>query len=71
MLTQTLRSLERDRLVHRQVNATSPVTVEYSLTPLGETLVGPLASIREWAEEHVEDMLAARERHTPPLLGTG
>jgi DNA-binding HxlR family transcriptional regulator len=60
MLTQTLRSLEFDGLVSRRAIATVPVTVEYSLTPLGETLVAPLASIRDWAEGHIEEVLAAR-----------
>jgi DNA-binding HxlR family transcriptional regulator len=44
MLTQTLRSLERDGLVSRRAYATVPVTVEYALTPLGETLVEVLAA---------------------------
>lgn len=65
MLTQTLRSLERDGLVNRRAEATVPVTVEYSLTPLGQTLVGPLAAIRDWAEAHIEEVIAARERQTP------
>jgi DNA-binding HxlR family transcriptional regulator len=60
MLTQTLRSLESDGLVSRRAFATVPVTVEYSLTPLGETLVAPLASLRDWAEQHIEDLLLAR-----------
>ena len=63
VLVQTLRSLERDGLVHRQPVATKPPTVEYSLTPLGTSLVGPLASIRDWAEEHIEELQAAREAH--------
>ena len=63
VLVQTLRSLERDGLVHRQPLATNPPTVEYSLTPLGMSLVGPLASIRDWAEEHIEELQAAREAH--------
>jgi DNA-binding HxlR family transcriptional regulator len=63
MLTQTLRSLERDGLVDRRAFPTVPVTVEYSLTPLGRTLGEPLAAIRAWAEEHVEEVLAARERY--------
>jgi len=61
MLTQTLRNLEHDGLVNRRAFATVPVTVEYSLTPLGETLVAPVAAIRDWAESHIEDVLAARE----------
>ena len=63
MLTQTLRSLERDGLVDRRAYPTVPVTVEYSLTPLGLTLTEPLAAIRTWAEEHIEAVLAARERY--------
>ena len=60
MLTQTLRSLERDGLVARHAFATVPVTVEYSLTPLGETLVEPLAAICSWAERHIAEIQAAR-----------
>jgi len=60
MLTQTLRSLEGDGLVARRVFATSPVTVEYSLTPLGETLVEPLAALCRWAEGHMAEVEAAR-----------
>lgn len=62
MLTQTLRSLERDGIVSREAFATVPVTVEYSLTPLGETLIPVLAAVRDWAEEHMDEILAARER---------
>ncbi len=62
MLTQTLRSLERDGLVSRKAFPTVPVTVEYSLTAVGETLVPVLAAVRDWAEEHVGEVLAARER---------
>ncbi len=63
MLTQTLRSLEADGLVARRVQATVPVTVEYSLTPAGRTLTEPLDAIRCWAEKHIEDVLAARSRY--------
>ena len=62
MLTQTLRSLERDGLVSRQAFATVPVTVEYSLTPLGETLVPVLGAVRDWAEDHIDEVLSARRR---------
>jgi DNA-binding HxlR family transcriptional regulator len=64
MLTQTLRSLERDGLVRRVVKPTVPVTVEYSLTATGRTLVMPLEAIRTWAEQHIEEVLAARSRKT-------
>jgi DNA-binding HxlR family transcriptional regulator len=62
MLTQTLRSLEGDGLVSREAFATVPVTVEYALTPFGETLVPVLAGVRDWAEAHVAEVVAARER---------
>jgi DNA-binding HxlR family transcriptional regulator len=60
MLTQTLRSLQRDGLISRSELATSPVRVEYALTPLGASLIEPLASLRDWAEDHVDEILAAR-----------
>ena len=65
MLTQTLRNLEQDGLVSRRAFATVPVTVEYSLTPLGQTLVGPVSAIREWAEQHIDEVLAARAAAAP------
>ena len=60
VLTQVLRSLERDGLVARRVLEGVPPKVEYSLTATGETLVEPLAAIRQWAETHIEEILAAR-----------
>ena len=66
MLTQTLRSLERDGLVSRTAFATVPVTVEYALTELGATLVPVLAAIRDWAEDHVAEVLVARDGGPPP-----
>jgi len=73
VLTQMLRSLERDGLVLRVVGDTIPPTVEYSLTPLGRTLVDPLAAIRDWAEQHIEQVeraqaayLAAQQTTEPP-----
>jgi DNA-binding HxlR family transcriptional regulator len=52
-LTQTLRSLERDGLVARRVCLDSPGRVEYSLTPLGWSLTGPLMAMYEWALQHL------------------
>lgn len=60
MLAQTLRALERDGLVSRSAHATVPVTVEYALTPLGETIVPPIAALTAWAEEHIDAIMAAR-----------
>ncbi len=61
VLTQKLRSLERDGLVRRKVYAAVPPKVEYSLTPLGESLIGIFHNINNWAEEHIVSMLAAQE----------
>jgi DNA-binding HxlR family transcriptional regulator len=63
MLTQTLRGLERDGLVERHVFPVVPPRVEYSLTPLGRTLVEPLDAICRWAERHLPEMLQARARN--------
>ncbi len=56
MLTQTLRSLEKDGFVHRSVEPTVPVSVTYSLTPLGVSLNEPIKHVREWAIKHVDDI---------------
>lgn len=61
MLTQTLRTLETDGLVHRDVQPTVPPSVTYSLTPLGRSFAGPLLGLVEWAELHFPAVLAARE----------
>jgi DNA-binding HxlR family transcriptional regulator len=52
VMTDTLRTLEHDGLVVRRIFAEVPVRVEYSLTPLGWTLTGPLLALSEWAEAH-------------------
>ena len=53
VLTETLRDMERDGLVERQVlKETPPQHVEYALTALGKTLQEPLAAICAWATEH-------------------
>ncbi|MCA0010682.1 helix-turn-helix transcriptional regulator [Mesorhizobium sp. B292B1B] len=62
MLTQTLRVLERDGLVRREVFAVVPPRVEYELTELGQSLAGLLNQIRSWSEQHVPDIKEARAR---------
>lgn len=52
MLTQTLRAMERDGFVRREVYPLVPPVTEYSLTPLGRTLVEPMATLRHWAAAH-------------------
>jgi DNA-binding HxlR family transcriptional regulator len=71
MLTQTLRALERDGLVEREVFATVPVTVQYTLTPLGHSLADAVAVIRTWAYGHMDDIEAARERFDAQPAPTG
>ncbi len=60
MLTHTLRQLERDGLVERTVYPSVPMRVEYALTALGETLIGPLEALAQWAESHRAVILSAR-----------
>jgi DNA-binding HxlR family transcriptional regulator len=60
VLTQTLRSLERDGLITRRVYASVPPKVEYTLTPLGRTLISLVEDIRVWAETHIEAVLDAQ-----------
>ncbi len=60
MLTQTLRDLERNGLVVRTVYPVIPPHVEYSLTALGQTLIGPLGALSRWSKEHLADVHAAQ-----------
>ncbi|WP_069307592.1 winged helix-turn-helix transcriptional regulator [Methylobrevis pamukkalensis] len=60
MLTQTLRDLQRDGLVARAVFPTVPPSVEYSLTPLGLSLLPPLAVLVEWANASHDAIRVAR-----------
>lgn len=62
VLAETLRGMERDGLVTRKAYAEVPPRVEYTLTPLGRSLAGPLAVVQEWAERNVGRVMAARER---------
>src|SRR6202789_2661767 len=62
MLTQTLRDLERDGLITRHVFPTKPPTVEYCLSPLGQSLLDPMASLIDWADRRYSDIHAARVR---------
>ena len=60
MLTQTLRLLERDGLVARKIYPSVPPRVDYSLTPLGRSLSGHVAGIREWAYANMAGIEEAR-----------
>jgi len=63
MLTQTLRSLERDGLLTRTVTPSVPVTVTYELTELGLSLHRLMGLLKAWAEEHMDEVLAHREAY--------
>ena len=63
MLSQVLKSLERDGLIKRRVIATVPVTVEYSMTPLGITLAAAVDPLRDWAEGNLKEVTAAQRRY--------
>ncbi|BAC68201.1 HxlR family transcriptional regulator [Streptomyces avermitilis] len=56
VLTQTLRRLERNGMIRRKVLPTSPVGVEYSLTPLGESLREPFGHLYDWTVEHSKEI---------------
>lgn len=63
MLSQVLKSLERDGLLRRRAIATVPVTVEYSITPLGLTLAEAVDPLRDWAERNLKEVLVAQRRY--------
>src|ERR1700735_4079187 len=63
MLSQVLKSLERDGLIRRRAIATVPVTVEYSITPLGATLAGAVDPLRAWAGQPLKEVLPAQRRY--------
>ena len=61
MLTQSLRDLERDGMVTRTVYDTKPPSVEYALTPMGTSFMGPFGQLIDWAEAHFSPMQEARQ----------
>ena len=63
MLTQTLRTLQRDGLVSRQVFETNPPSVEYCLTPLGHSIIVPLGHLIHWASENHGGIERARQSY--------
>ncbi|MEV4073740.1 winged helix-turn-helix transcriptional regulator [Nonomuraea fuscirosea] len=62
VLTETLRRLEYNGLVTRHTYAEAPPRVEYELTDLGRSLLGPIEGFGEWAAEHADEVMAAQER---------
>ncbi|MFL4951644.1 winged helix-turn-helix transcriptional regulator [Streptomyces sp. MMS24-I31] len=62
VLTETLRRLEFNGLVVRNAHGEAPPRVEYELTALGRTLLGPIDALGAWAFEHGDEVMAAQER---------
>src|SRR4051794_33175212 len=62
MLTLTLRGLERDGLVSRKVYPTIPPRVDYTLTPLGRTLLEPVQALVAWSDVNRSEIAQARQR---------
>ncbi|WP_394771387.1 winged helix-turn-helix transcriptional regulator [Lacisediminihabitans sp.] len=69
MLTQTLRSMERDGLVTRTITAEVPVKVEYALTEAGRTLTEPLKALELWSIEHFTGVAASRSEYASRAAG--
>ncbi|GAA4326965.1 helix-turn-helix domain-containing protein [Mucilaginibacter gynuensis] len=63
MLTVTLKTLEADGLVSRKMYTQIPPKVEYTLTSLGESLVPSLLHLYDWANTHMPEIKASRERY--------
>jgi DNA-binding HxlR family transcriptional regulator len=63
VLTESLRRMERDGLVTREIFAEVPPRVEYSLTDLGRSLIEPIGILSDWAEVHVHRITAAQEAY--------
>lgn len=63
MLTVTLRGLERDGLVTRTIHPVIPPRVDYALTPMGRTLLATIRSLIEWADQHTDEIEAARAHY--------
>ncbi|MFG3497905.1 winged helix-turn-helix transcriptional regulator [Streptomyces sp. NPDC047928] len=65
MLTQNLRTLERNGLVERTVHPTVPPKVEYTLTEPGRALRATVAGMCGWTSRYLDHIEAARRRFTP------
>nr|WP_224725088.1 helix-turn-helix domain-containing protein [Paenibacillus vietnamensis] len=63
MLTQTLKQLERDGVVNRKLIPSVPPVTEYSLSPLGESLIPIMRMLKVWAADNYDSVLEAREEY--------
>jgi DNA-binding HxlR family transcriptional regulator len=63
MLTQTLQTLERDGLVHRDAKPVIPPRVDYSLTDLGREAAGQVRALAQWTHDRMADVEKARQAY--------
>lgn len=68
VLSKSLKELERDGLISRTAFPTVPVTVEYSITPLGALLAEKISAITEWAQTNIETVLASQKLYDAQLV---
>ncbi|WP_334179352.1 helix-turn-helix domain-containing protein [Pseudoxanthomonas sp.] len=66
MLAQTLRRLEQDGLVRREVFPTVPPRVDYALTALGASFFERIEMLAQWAADHHDEVRAARQAYVAP-----
>ena len=71
MLAQTLRRLEQDGLVERTAYPTIPPRVDYTLTPLGRSLLVQIEALVAWADTHHPTIREARARYVAPPTAVG
>lgn len=67
-LTEALRRLERNGLIHRRVITSSPVVVEYSITPLGRTLQHPFTALVAWSTAHGSRLAEAQKEYDERVI---
>lgn len=68
VLSQKLKMLERDGFIERKIQDTSPIRVDYSLTPLGQNVATMAYQLKEWAETNIEQVLAAQIMYDEKIL---
>ncbi|HCA5146345.1 helix-turn-helix domain-containing protein [Acinetobacter baumannii] len=68
VLSQKLKMLERDGFIERKIQDTSPIRVDYSLTPLGQNVAAMAYQLKEWAETNIEQVLAAQMTYDEKVL---
>ncbi|NIZ08645.1 helix-turn-helix domain-containing protein [Pseudooceanicola sp. HF7] len=62
-LSQTLRKLERNGIITREVVDTAPVAVQYDLSPLGHSVLPPFRALYQWTKENLDQVEAARSSY--------